>query len=73
MEKNLLMISVVRIIHQDLHLYSCKIQILQLQPDGSKAERRVFGKTSVSESKTILISWTAVLSVTSQISTSMFP
>jgi len=30
------------IMQQDLHLFPCKIQILQLQTDTNKAERRAF-------------------------------
>jgi len=31
--------------HQDLHRFPYKIQILQLQTDAKKAERRAFGQT----------------------------
>jgi len=35
--------SVMRIMHQDLHLFPHKIAILQLQTDANKAERRAIG------------------------------
>jgi len=37
--------SVIRIMHQDLHLFPYKKQILQFQSDANKAERRAFGQT----------------------------
>jgi len=38
--------SVMRIVHQDLRLFLHKIQILQLQTNANKAEKRAFGQTT---------------------------
>jgi len=35
----------MRIMHQDLYLFPYKIQILHLQTDANKAERRAFEQT----------------------------
>jgi len=35
----------MRIMHEDLHLFPYKIQILQLHTDANKAEKRDFGQT----------------------------
>jgi len=60
--------SVMRIMHQDLHLLPYKIQILQLQSMEIIVRDVPLGKPPVSQSKTVLISWISFFSVTRQIS-----
>ena len=52
--------SVMCIMHEDLHLFPYKIQILQLQVDAKRLRDVSLGKPSVRESHTILISWTYI-------------
>ena len=61
--------SDMRIMHEDLHLFPYKIQILQLQTDANKAEKRDFGQTINQQIKDQLDFLGFIFSVTRQIST----
>jgi len=61
--------SVMRMKHEDLHLFTHTTQILQLQTDANKAERRAFGQTISQQIEANPDFMDFILSVKRQIST----